>query len=224
MEFQCFTWGCIQTYWQSPGEEGAWGCGCATCLSVTTGLPFSSQPPVPSQTSSYSCMLPTSPSVNGRSYDTYTPPHMQTHMNSQPMGTSGATSTGEPCSPQAAQRWPLQLLLPGHLPSFVVYLERICRPCMMVCFTLCCLLLWGKLIKKGNSVKLVSNLMPYWQKKVVFPEFGCGSCIWRQDPKMYLSEGKIIVLAKLHSEGHPPTSSQLTGKTSQDGKHHIMKI
>lgn len=66
------------------------------CLSVTTGLPFSSQPPVPSQTSSYSCMLPTSPSVNGRSYDTYTPPHMQTHMNSQPMGTSGTTSTGEP--------------------------------------------------------------------------------------------------------------------------------
>ena len=96
MEFQCFTCGCLQTDWQSPGEEGAWGCGCATCLLVTMGLPFSSQPPVPSQTSSYSCMLPTSPSVNGRSYDTYTPPHMQTHMNSQPMGTSGATSTGEP--------------------------------------------------------------------------------------------------------------------------------
>lgn len=57
--------------------------------------PFFLQPPVPSQTSSYSCMLPTSPSVNGRSYDTYTPPHMQTHMNSQPMGTSGTTSTGE---------------------------------------------------------------------------------------------------------------------------------
>lgn len=60
------------------------------------------QPPVPSQTSSYSCMLPTSPSVNGRSYDTYTPPHMQTHMNSQPMGTSGTTSTGEwPRAPPA---------------------------------------------------------------------------------------------------------------------------
>lgn len=79
-----------------PREEGAWGCGCVMCSSVTTGLPLSSQPPVPSQTSSYSCMLPTSPSVNGRSYDTYTPPHMQTHMNSQPMGTSGTTSTGEP--------------------------------------------------------------------------------------------------------------------------------
>lgn len=69
------------------------------------------QPPVPSQTSSYSCMLPTSPSVNGRSYDTYTPPHMQTHMNSQPMGTSGTTSTGEwpPCSPS----------LPGSLSSLL---------------------------------------------------------------------------------------------------------
>lgn len=65
---------------------------------------LSSQPPVPSQTSSYSCMLPTSPSVNGRSYDTYTPPHMQTHMNSQPMGTSGTTSTGERAGP-AGKGW-----------------------------------------------------------------------------------------------------------------------
>ncbi|TKC33705.1 hypothetical protein EI555_015543 [Monodon monoceros] len=63
-------------------------------FTMANNLPM--QPPVPSQTSAYSCMLPTSPSVNGRSYDTYTPPHMQTHMNSQPMGTSGTTSTGEP--------------------------------------------------------------------------------------------------------------------------------
>lgn len=69
-----------------------WLCG---VVPVITGFSFSRQPPVPSQTSSYSCMLPTSPSVNGRSYDTYTPPHMQTHMNNQPMGTSGTTSTGE---------------------------------------------------------------------------------------------------------------------------------
>lgn len=40
-------------------------------------------------------MLPTSPSVNGRTYDTYTPPHMQAHMNSQSMATSGTTSTGK---------------------------------------------------------------------------------------------------------------------------------
>ncbi|ELW72394.1 Paired box protein Pax-6 [Tupaia chinensis] len=60
-------------------------------FTMANNLPM--QPPVPSQTSSYSCMLPTSPSVNGRSYDTYTPPHMQTHMNSQPMGASGTAST-----------------------------------------------------------------------------------------------------------------------------------
>lgn len=89
----------IQLVGTVPGEGRAWGCDRGMCSSVTTGLPLSSQPPVPSQTSSYSCMLPTSPSVNGRSYDTYTPPHMQTHMNSQPMGTSGTTSTGEPPPP-----------------------------------------------------------------------------------------------------------------------------
>ncbi|CAL8263074.1 unnamed protein product [Merluccius merluccius] len=44
----------------------------------------------PSQTS-YSCMLPTSPTVNGRSYEPYTSTHMQSHVTSQPMTT---TSTG----------------------------------------------------------------------------------------------------------------------------------
>lgn len=47
----------------------------------------------PSQTS-YSCMLPASPAVNGRSCETYTPPHMQPHLNSQPMVSSAASSTG----------------------------------------------------------------------------------------------------------------------------------
>ncbi|XP_051916891.1 paired box protein Pax-6 isoform X2 [Hippocampus zosterae] len=44
---------------------------------------------------SYSCMLPTSSGlpVNGRSYETYTPPHVQQHMNNQQL-TSSATSTG----------------------------------------------------------------------------------------------------------------------------------
>eukprot|EP00063_Salmo_salar_P028732 XP_014003567.1 PREDICTED: paired box protein Pax-6 isoform X12 [Salmo salar] len=60
-------------------------------FTMTNNLPM--QAPVPSQTS-YSCMLPTSPSVNGRSYDTYTPPHMQAHMNSQSMAGSGGNSTG----------------------------------------------------------------------------------------------------------------------------------
>ncbi|XP_067090122.1 paired box protein Pax-6 isoform X6 [Osmerus mordax] len=61
-------------------------------FTMANNLPM--QGPVPSQAPSYSCMLPTSPSVNGRSYDTYTPPHMQAHMNSQSMAASGATSTG----------------------------------------------------------------------------------------------------------------------------------
>uniref|UniRef100_A0A4W3GGI8 Paired box protein Pax-6-like n=1 Tax=Callorhinchus milii TaxID=7868 RepID=A0A4W3GGI8_CALMI len=71
-----------------------------------SGLPaalFSSAPslsypqpiqPVPNQTSSYSCMIPASPSVNVRSYDTYTPPLMQSHMNTQSLSSSGAASTG----------------------------------------------------------------------------------------------------------------------------------
>uniref|UniRef100_A0A8B9R7F1 Paired box 6b n=1 Tax=Astyanax mexicanus TaxID=7994 RepID=A0A8B9R7F1_ASTMX len=50
-------------------------------------------PMQPSQ-ASYSCMLPTSTPVNGRSYDTFPSPHMQAHMNSQSMSTSGTTSTG----------------------------------------------------------------------------------------------------------------------------------
>lgn len=40
-------------------------------------------------------MLPTSSPVNGRSYETYTPPHMQPHLNSQSMTSSATSSTGE---------------------------------------------------------------------------------------------------------------------------------
>lgn len=47
-----------------------------------------------SSQASYSCMLPTSPAVNGRSYETYTPPHMQPHINSQSMTSSATSSTG----------------------------------------------------------------------------------------------------------------------------------
>lgn len=53
-----------------------------------------SPPQTPSQTS-YSCMLPASPALNGRSCETYTPPHMQPHLSSQPMASSAASSTGE---------------------------------------------------------------------------------------------------------------------------------
>ncbi|KAI1232824.1 Paired box protein Pax-6, partial [Lamprotornis superbus] len=89
-------------------------------FTMANNLPM--QPPVPSQTSSYSCMLPTSPSVNGRSYDTYTPPHMQTHMNSQPMGTSGTTSTGL-ISPGVSV--PVQV--PGSEPDMSQYWPRLHR-------------------------------------------------------------------------------------------------
>ncbi|KAK1161739.1 paired box protein Pax-6 isoform X2 [Acipenser oxyrinchus oxyrinchus] len=81
---------------------------------------LSMQPPVPSQPSSYSCMLPTSPSVNGRSYDTYTPPHMQSHMNSQPMGSSGTASTGL-ISPGVSV--PVQV--PGSEPDMSQYWPRL---------------------------------------------------------------------------------------------------
>nr|XP_036875358.1 paired box protein Pax-6 isoform X4 [Manis javanica] len=87
-------------------------------FTMANNLPM--QPPVPSQTSSYSCMLPTSPSVNGRSYDTYTPPHMQTHMSSQPMGTTGTTSTGL-ISPGVSV--PVQV--PGSEPDMSQYWPRL---------------------------------------------------------------------------------------------------
>ncbi|XP_058639508.1 paired box protein Pax-6b isoform X1 [Onychostoma macrolepis] len=92
-----------------------------------TGLPpmpsftmSNNLPMQPSQTSSYSCMLPTSPSVNGRSYDTYTPPHMQAHMNSQTMATSGTTSTGL-ISPGVSV--PVQV--PGTEPDMSQYWSRL---------------------------------------------------------------------------------------------------
>uniref|UniRef100_A0A8C9TZ90 Paired box 6a n=1 Tax=Scleropages formosus TaxID=113540 RepID=A0A8C9TZ90_SCLFO len=87
-------------------------------FTMANNLPM--QPPVASQTSSYSCMLPTSPSVNGRSYDTYTPPHMQAHMNSQSMATSGTTSTGL-ISPGVSV--PVQV--PGSEPDMSQYWPRL---------------------------------------------------------------------------------------------------
>lgn len=68
-------------------------------------------------------MLPTSPPVNGRSYDTYTPPHMQAHMNSQSMTTSGTTSTGRQ-TVHCVNMHDSTLQPRGH------YLEMICHlPC-----------------------------------------------------------------------------------------------
>uniref|UniRef100_H3C9U9 Paired box protein Pax-6 n=1 Tax=Tetraodon nigroviridis TaxID=99883 RepID=H3C9U9_TETNG len=58
-------------------------------FSMSASLPVQSSNPA-----SYSCMLPASPAVNGRSCETYTPPHMQPHINSQSMVSSAASSTG----------------------------------------------------------------------------------------------------------------------------------
>ncbi|KAF7646193.1 hypothetical protein LDENG_00191630, partial [Lucifuga dentata] len=70
-------------------------------LSGSYSLPampnFSMAASLPMQASSqnsYSCMLPTSPTMNGRSYETYTPRHMQPHINGQSVTSSAATSTG----------------------------------------------------------------------------------------------------------------------------------
>uniref|UniRef100_A0A8C4R7Q1 Paired box protein Pax-6 n=1 Tax=Eptatretus burgeri TaxID=7764 RepID=A0A8C4R7Q1_EPTBU len=61
-------------------------------FTMANNLPI--QPAMGNQTSSYSCMLPTSP-VSARSYDGYTPPHMQSHIGSQSLGPNGNTSTGK---------------------------------------------------------------------------------------------------------------------------------
>ncbi|XP_032869278.1 paired box protein Pax-6-like [Amblyraja radiata] len=61
-------------------------------FAMTNNLPL--QPPVPSQASSYSCMIPASPAVSVHSYDAYNPPHMQSHLNPQPLACTGASSTG----------------------------------------------------------------------------------------------------------------------------------
>ncbi|XP_061578577.1 paired box protein Pax-6-like [Cololabis saira] len=69
-------------------------------LSSSYSLPavptFSMAASLPMQASnqtSYSCMLPASPTVNSRTYETYTT-HMQPHISSQPMTSSAASSTG----------------------------------------------------------------------------------------------------------------------------------
>uniref|UniRef100_A0A669CAD2 Paired box protein Pax-6 n=1 Tax=Oreochromis niloticus TaxID=8128 RepID=A0A669CAD2_ORENI len=95
-------------------------------LSNSYSLPampsFSMAASLPMQTSnqtSYSCMLPTSPTVNGRSYETYTPPHMQPHI-SQSM-TSSATSSAGLISPGVSV--PVQV--PGNETDMSQYWPRL---------------------------------------------------------------------------------------------------
>uniref|UniRef100_A0A3B4GTL1 Homeobox domain-containing protein n=2 Tax=Haplochromini TaxID=319058 RepID=A0A3B4GTL1_9CICH len=91
-------------------------------LSNSYSLPampsFSMAASLPMQTS-YSCMLPTSPTVNGRSYETYTPPHMQPHIN-QSM-TSSATSSAGLISPGVSV--PVQV--PGNETDMSQYWPRL---------------------------------------------------------------------------------------------------
>uniref|UniRef100_A0A8C6S7Q2 Paired box protein Pax-6 n=1 Tax=Neogobius melanostomus TaxID=47308 RepID=A0A8C6S7Q2_9GOBI len=53
-----------------------------------------SLPMQPSNQASYSCMLPSSTALNGRSYEAYTAGHMQPHIGGQSMSTSATSSTG----------------------------------------------------------------------------------------------------------------------------------
>ncbi|XP_040289964.1 paired box protein Pax-6-like isoform X1 [Bufo bufo] len=76
--------------------------------------------PVASQTSSYSCMIPPSPSVSVRSYDAYTAPQLQTHMNNQNLGSSASGSTGL-ISPGVSV--PVQV--PGGDPDLTQYWPRL---------------------------------------------------------------------------------------------------
>ncbi|KAG8140182.1 hypothetical protein E2320_002893 [Naja naja] len=60
---------------------------------ANNNLPIQAVPPVASQASSYSCMLPGSPSV--RSYDSYTPSQLSSHSLNSSNGTSTGNVAGE---------------------------------------------------------------------------------------------------------------------------------
>lgn len=94
-------WGCLARwghgkYWGwAPGACGGREAGRGS-LGVSLVPRLSQQQavlPVASQPSSYACMIPASSS--GRSYDSYSPPQLPTHMGSQALGASTPASTGE---------------------------------------------------------------------------------------------------------------------------------
>ncbi|CAN0427368.1 unnamed protein product [Lampetra fluviatilis] len=82
-------------------------------FSMANNLPM--QAPMGSQ--GYSCMLPTSP-VSARSYDGYTPPHVQNHVGSQSMGPAGSTGLISP-----GVSVPVQV--PGSEPDLTQYWHRL---------------------------------------------------------------------------------------------------
>ncbi|XP_043938101.1 paired box protein Pax-6-like [Protopterus annectens] len=63
-------------------------------FSMANSLQIQSVHPVVSQTSSYSCMIPATSSVSVHSYESYTPPQLQTHMTTSSLSSSGTGSAG----------------------------------------------------------------------------------------------------------------------------------
>nr|CCP46788.1 paired box 10a [Xenopus laevis] len=86
-------------------------------FTMSNNLPIQ---PIASQTSAYSCMISSSPSVSVRSYDAYTPPQLQTHMSNQNLGSAAASSTGL-ISPGVSV--PVQV--PGGDPDLIQYWPRL---------------------------------------------------------------------------------------------------
>ncbi|KYO30324.1 paired box protein Pax-6 isoform X2 [Alligator mississippiensis] len=88
-------------------------------FSMASSLPIQQAVlPVASQPSSYACMIPASSS--GRSYDSYSPPQLPTHMGSQALGASTPASTGL-ISPGVSV--PVQV--PGGDPDLSQYWPRL---------------------------------------------------------------------------------------------------
>lgn len=196
-----------------PGEKGAWGRGCVMCFSVTTGLPSPLSPQSPARPPrTPACCLPALRWTGGVMIPT--PPHICRHT-----WTVSQWAPRAPLPqvshrfPQAAQRWPSELLLPGDLPSLTVYLKTTSLLCVVMCLTLRCSFLWGKLIEKGNSAKLVRNLTPYTQKAKSFflnlvTEVVHENVTWDCE----FSEERL--LAKFSSEGPPSCRVSAYRKTS----------
>ncbi|XP_078507119.1 paired box protein Pax-6-like [Lissotriton helveticus] len=86
-------------------------------FSMANSLPLQ---PVCSQASSYSCMVPSSPSVSVRSYEAYTPPQLQPHLGPPGLSVSAAVSTGL-ISPGVSV--PVQV--PGAEPDLTQYWSRL---------------------------------------------------------------------------------------------------
>ncbi|XP_047451339.1 paired box protein Pax-6-like isoform X2 [Mugil cephalus] len=84
----CFPSGSILTR-SDQGLSSSYSLPAMPCFSMATSLPMQA-----SNQTSYSCMVPTSSTLNRRTYEAYTAPHMQPLMSSQSMSSSATSSTG----------------------------------------------------------------------------------------------------------------------------------